>query len=180
VSRRKRKHNANGDVSNKRQRMDEDDDIMPLINKEDLDDLLSKLREDIQEDTSECVNHVHRLLQRFKDEWHEKSHRDSEQSHVLHTSPVTALQSPTAPPSAHRFPSRVSIATTKMPRFQILSAENRNSYPTKSSGSSTADVSSRAHTTSAKRHGGSHQRDSTTANGRIVRTFRTGSYMSRA
>lgn len=70
VSRKKRKFEEGGDASNKRPRTDDDDeDITPLITKEDLDDLLSKLREDIQDDTSECVNHVQRLLRRFKEEW---------------------------------------------------------------------------------------------------------------
>ncbi|KAF2704185.1 hypothetical protein K504DRAFT_390795 [Pleomassaria siparia CBS 279.74] len=80
ISRKKRKLSEGDDGSRKRQRPDTDededededeDDIMPLITKEDLDSLLSQLREDIQEDTSECVNHVQRLLRRFKDEWHE-------------------------------------------------------------------------------------------------------------
>ncbi|ORY06016.1 hypothetical protein BCR34DRAFT_490418 [Clohesyomyces aquaticus] len=79
VSRRKRRLEEGEDTSSKRQRTDEDEeDIMPLITKEDLDDLLLKLREDIQEDTSECVNHVHKLLRRFKEEWHEKSRWDYE------------------------------------------------------------------------------------------------------
>jgi hypothetical protein len=72
VSRKKRKLDHGADGSRKRPRSDEDeDDIMPLITKEDLDSLLTQLREDIQEDTSECVNHVQKLLRRFKEEWHE-------------------------------------------------------------------------------------------------------------
>ncbi|KAF2026704.1 hypothetical protein EK21DRAFT_103052 [Setomelanomma holmii] len=74
VSRKKRKLEEDGDASNKRPRTaDDEEDIMPLITMEDLDDLLSKLREDVQEDTSECVNHVQRLLRQFKEEWHEKT-----------------------------------------------------------------------------------------------------------
>ena len=83
VSRKKRKLDDGEDDTNKRPRTskDEDDeDIMPLITKDDLDDLLVKLREDIQEDTSEAVNHVQRLLRRFKEEWHEQSQRDFERS----------------------------------------------------------------------------------------------------
>ena len=72
VSRKKRKLDEGDGGPRKRTRPDEDeDDIMPLITKEDLDGLLSQLREDIQEDTSECVNHVQKLLRRFKEEWHE-------------------------------------------------------------------------------------------------------------
>lgn len=72
VSRRKRKLDDGDDGSRKRTRPDEDeDDIMPLLSKEDIDSLLTQLREDIQEDTSECVNHVQKLLRRFKEEWHE-------------------------------------------------------------------------------------------------------------
>jgi hypothetical protein len=85
VSRKKRKLDEGDDDSNKRARTEEDDeDVMPLITKEDLDDLLVKLREDIQEDTSECVNHVQRLLRRFKEEWHEKSQWEYEHSQTKH------------------------------------------------------------------------------------------------
>lgn len=73
IPRNKRKTNPDDDGPNKRRRVDEDEDIMPLITKEDLQHLLTTLREDIQEDTSECVNHVQRLLRRFKQEWHEAS-----------------------------------------------------------------------------------------------------------
>ncbi|KAH7095334.1 hypothetical protein FB567DRAFT_432484 [Paraphoma chrysanthemicola] len=81
VSRKKRRLDEDGDTGNMRPRTgDGKEDIMPLITKDDLDDLLSKLREDIQEDTSECINHVQRLLRRFKEEWHEQSKYDHEQS----------------------------------------------------------------------------------------------------
>lgn len=82
VSRKKRQLDHGENYSNKRARTDVDDyeDVIPQITKEDLDSLLSKLREDIQEDTSECVNHVQKLLRRFKEEWHEKSKWDCEQA----------------------------------------------------------------------------------------------------
>lgn len=86
VSRKKRKLDQGDEETNKRQRQhasqDEGDgeDIMPLITKGDLDDLLVKLRNDIQEDTTEAVNHVQRLLRRFKEEWHEQIKRESERS----------------------------------------------------------------------------------------------------
>ncbi|KAF9731317.1 hypothetical protein PMIN04_007565 [Paraphaeosphaeria minitans] len=77
-------------VSRKRQRLDrgksdandptDDDDIMPLITKEHLQNIVANLRDDIQEDTSESVNHVQRLLRRFKEEWHEKSTWDFAQA----------------------------------------------------------------------------------------------------
>jgi hypothetical protein len=82
VSRKKRGLDHGDNESNKRTRTSEDEDrehSMPLITKQDLKDLLAILRENIQEDTSECVNHVQRLLRRFKEEWHEKSEWDSEQ-----------------------------------------------------------------------------------------------------
>ncbi|KAF2815053.1 uncharacterized protein BDZ99DRAFT_494911 [Mytilinidion resinicola] len=61
-------------LESKRIRMgDEDEDIMPLISKEDLEDLLAKQREDIQEDTADCINHVQRLLRKWREQWHEKS-----------------------------------------------------------------------------------------------------------
>ncbi|KAF2129737.1 hypothetical protein P153DRAFT_338781 [Dothidotthia symphoricarpi CBS 119687] len=114
VSRKKRKLDSNADSSSKRQRTDDggdDEDMMPLITKEDLDDLLGKLREDIQEDTSECVNHVQRLLRRFKEEWHDKAkwefeqaqtrsypqHRDSLASNASFPAPTADRDDPAAP-----------------------------------------------------------------------------------
>ena len=82
VSRKKRKLD-DGDDANKCSRTGEDEDyedIMPRITNKHLDSPLVKLREDIQEDTTETVNHVLRLLRRFKEEWHEQSKRDFEQS----------------------------------------------------------------------------------------------------
>ncbi|KAF9701209.1 hypothetical protein EKO04_000799 [Ascochyta lentis] len=82
VSRKKRKREDGDQQTNKRSRANDDEDvenIMPLITKEDINHLLVKLREDIQEDTTETVNHVQRLLRRFKEEWHEKSKWDLEQ-----------------------------------------------------------------------------------------------------
>lgn len=82
VSRRKRKldeENTSEKGTNKRSQtsdFDHGEHIMPLITKEDLDDLLVKLRDDIQEDTTETVNHVQRLLRRFKEEWHEQTRRN--------------------------------------------------------------------------------------------------------
>jgi hypothetical protein len=67
---RKRKIDNGEDTMRKRARTDDgdaDDDIMSsFISKGDLEDFLFKLREDVQEDTSECVNHVQKLLRRFK------------------------------------------------------------------------------------------------------------------
>lgn len=89
VSRRKRKLDNGDDETNKRQRTGSEGDAtdggdtMPLITKEDLDDLLVKLREDIQEDTTETVNHVQRLLRRFKDEWHTETKRDFDRTQTL-------------------------------------------------------------------------------------------------
>jgi hypothetical protein len=75
VSRKKRKlDHGDGDgddAPQKRPCPDDEDDTMPIITKEDVGSLLSQLREDIQDDTSECVNHVQKLLRRFKEEWHE-------------------------------------------------------------------------------------------------------------
>ncbi|KAF3047728.1 hypothetical protein E8E12_011539 [Didymella heteroderae] len=86
VSRKKRKLDNGEDRTNKRPRTGSEEnepDTVPLIPKEDLDDLLFKLREDIQEDTIETVNHVQRLLRRFKDEWHEQTKRDFENPQKL-------------------------------------------------------------------------------------------------
>jgi len=69
---RKRRRLEDGDEAY-RQRSVDNEDIMPLNMKEGMEDILAKLRDDVQEDTSECVNHVQRLLRRFRDEWHEKN-----------------------------------------------------------------------------------------------------------
>ncbi|KAH7085684.1 hypothetical protein BKA63DRAFT_539438 [Paraphoma chrysanthemicola] len=88
VSRKKRRLDEDGDAANMRPRTgDGKENIMPLITKDDLDDLLSKLREDIQEDTSACVNHVQRLLRRFREEWHEQSKYEHEQSQTQQPKP---------------------------------------------------------------------------------------------
>jgi hypothetical protein len=63
-------------LGRKRMRMmgdDEDECTMPVISKDDLRDLLAKMREDIQEDTTECANHVQRLLRKWREQWYEKS-----------------------------------------------------------------------------------------------------------
>jgi hypothetical protein len=75
---RKRKVDEHGSTSTKRQRtgVGEGQDETPLITKDDLDDLLTALREDVQEDTSECVNHVQRLLRQFREEWLDQSQSD--------------------------------------------------------------------------------------------------------
>ncbi|KAF2008219.1 hypothetical protein P154DRAFT_404468, partial [Amniculicola lignicola CBS 123094] len=64
---RKRKQEEGGDESDKRQRTDMDD---ALVTKEDFNELLQIFREDVQHDTAETVNHVQKLLRRFKEEWH--------------------------------------------------------------------------------------------------------------
>jgi hypothetical protein len=82
VSRKKRKRGDGDGAPQKRERSNEgeEEDAMPLITKDDLHDLLSKLREDIQDDTTECVNHVQKLLRRFKEEWHERTKWEDEQA----------------------------------------------------------------------------------------------------
>jgi hypothetical protein len=108
VPRKKRNLNDNDDASNKRQRTDDDDDdedIMPLITKEDLDDLLTQLREDIQGDRSECVNHVQRLLRRVKDMWHEKCESDHEHLQLSHSRPPFRGSIPNGTHPGTSFPS---------------------------------------------------------------------------
>lgn len=86
ISRKKRKLDEGENLSRKKLRTDkEEEHIMSLVSKGDLDDLFAKLREDIQDDTSECVNHVQRLLRRFKEEWHEKTKWEDEQLTARHT-----------------------------------------------------------------------------------------------
>jgi hypothetical protein len=82
VSRKKRRLQDDDSTSRKRARTDdeEEEDAMPLVSKEDLADLLSKLREDVQDDTSECVNHVQRLVRRFRQEWQERTRLEEERA----------------------------------------------------------------------------------------------------
>ncbi|KAF2444001.1 hypothetical protein P171DRAFT_23825 [Karstenula rhodostoma CBS 690.94] len=84
VSRKRRRLESGDSDANVLHDATDDDDIMPLITKEDLENIVAKLRDDIQEDTSECVNHVQRLLRRFKEEWHEKSTWDFAQASKPH------------------------------------------------------------------------------------------------
>jgi hypothetical protein len=97
VSRKRARHDQNEDedASNKRQRFDEEEDVMPLITKEDLQDIVATLREDIQEDTSECVNHVQKLLRRFKEEWHEQQTRPPPRSPIVDSTPTIGASFPT-------------------------------------------------------------------------------------
>lgn len=121
VSRKKRKLDEDDgqDGSRKRPRAeeDEDDDIMPLISKDDLEELLGKLRDDIQEDTSECVNHVQRLLRRFKEEWHEKSKWEYEK--------LSAIQSA---PGHPQMPVRGSVERNAMPEAFPSPALDRDDH----------------------------------------------------
>ncbi|KAF1844007.1 uncharacterized protein K460DRAFT_239528, partial [Cucurbitaria berberidis CBS 394.84] len=109
VSRKKRKLDEHDNILNEQPAIEVDEDIKPLITKEDINDLLVKLREDIQEDTSECVNHVQRLLRRVKGERHGMSKLDHQQSHIRqtrepfrdsvggnHTIPAASFPSPSA------------------------------------------------------------------------------------
>lgn len=64
---------VDGDEHRKLQCTDNDDkDIIPKIIKDDLDDLLINLRENLQEDTSDCINHVQHLMRPFGEGWQEK------------------------------------------------------------------------------------------------------------
>jgi hypothetical protein len=181
VTWRERKHDDSGETSNKRLCTDEDEDIMPLITKEDLADLLSKLRDDdVQEDTSECVNHVHQLLRRFKDERHEKSQHDVEQSHAP---PINLLHRDSMPNS---IAPNASFPSSKSRSRRPECINNRYCPPRTETHIQPSQVGrrlhalQRAHTTSAKRHDGHHQRAFTTGNGRTAKMIGTGYFMSRA
>ncbi|KAF2660677.1 hypothetical protein K491DRAFT_40324 [Lophiostoma macrostomum CBS 122681] len=100
---RKRKLDDGEGVSSKRPRVDYGDDDLPLISKADLEDFLYKLREDVQEDTSECVNHVQKLLVRFKNEWHDRC--DYEDSVRQPRAPVRDSGAGNGAPPTASFPS---------------------------------------------------------------------------
>lgn len=73
VPRNKRKADQGGAPAIKRPRTDEDGGgMLGLPTRDDMDALAAKLRDDIQQDTSECVHHVQRLLRRFRGEWHDE------------------------------------------------------------------------------------------------------------
>jgi hypothetical protein len=112
---RKRKVDEHGSTSTKRQRtgVGEGQDETPLITKDDLDDLLTALREDVQEDMSECVNHVQRLLRQFREEWLDQSQSDHER-----------LQ-----PSQSRNPLRNSIPSGAIPGTSFPSPSNDRADP---------------------------------------------------
>lgn len=96
VSRKKRKLDNGNDERSKRPRTgsEENEEDMPMFTTENLEHHLVKLREDIQEDTSDTVNHVQRLLRRFKDEWHEQTRHEFE--HSLARSSVQPLRNSTS------------------------------------------------------------------------------------
>ncbi|KAF2679117.1 hypothetical protein K458DRAFT_257405, partial [Lentithecium fluviatile CBS 122367] len=100
VSQKRRRLEGGDGSANKRMRTDGDEDIMPFITKEDMEGIFSRLREDIQEDTTECVNHVQKVLRRFKEEWHEKCQWDLEHrsrpSRALRNSEVGTATTPDA------------------------------------------------------------------------------------
>ena len=82
VSRRKRKISTDNDdqdesvsLARKRIRISEggNENIMSPITKHELEELFAKQREDIHEDTTECVNHVQRLLRRWREQWRERN-----------------------------------------------------------------------------------------------------------
>jgi hypothetical protein len=102
VSRNKRKAGHGGATANKRPRTAEDgEDMLHLLTRDDMDTLAAKLRDDIQEDTSECVNHVQRLLRRFKDEWHEKITWDHEHAQSRPPALAAAFPSPNSARDDH-------------------------------------------------------------------------------
>lgn len=106
ISRKKQKLDEKDDPSNKRQRPDdEEENVVPLILKEDLDDLLSKLRGDIQENTSECVNHVQWLLKKCKKDMHEESKLDYQQSQIPRIRPLSRDSIPNGTTPGASFPS---------------------------------------------------------------------------
>jgi hypothetical protein len=107
ISRNKRKFESeqHGHNANKRSRTEEDHDAIRPTNKENLADMLDKLRDDVQDDTSECVNHVHRLLRRFKEEWHEKNQCDYEHTQLPSTRPPFRDSIANGPTTRLSFPS---------------------------------------------------------------------------
>lgn len=86
------------------------DDAVPLITSEVLDDIAAKLRADVQDDTSECLDHVQTLLGRLKAQRHEQASNAPNRrasgplaaEHV--TTPVAAFPSPGPDPRDQDIP----------------------------------------------------------------------------
>tara|TARA_R110002003_G_scaffold68_13_gene6163 strand:+ start:41641 stop:42600 length:960 start_codon:yes stop_codon:yes gene_type:complete len=181
VSRKRRKTVEDGDVPNKLPRTrDDEEDIMPLITKEDLGDLLFKLREEVRDDTSECVNHVQRLLRRFKEGWHEKSKFGSEQSQTPHPRPPlrdsfangASVGASFPSPSIDRDDQSSSIPDVIRRESKLISSQMKWVEDCRRVA---ADIHDKR-----ERHGGHLQPGSTTGSGKIARDFRIGYCTSRA
>lgn len=103
ISPTKRRFEGSPDNSNKRPRTD--NDVTSLISQEDLDDLLSSLRDDIQSNTSNSINHVQSLLRRFKQERRTDSYCNDRHLHTTRTpAPVHDSSAPNGMTSDASFP----------------------------------------------------------------------------
>lgn len=132
VPRKKRKLDDGVDTSSKWPRMDDvDDHIMPLITKDDLEELLFKIREDTHQDTSECIHHLQKLLRRFDEERHQKSKWDDKRASPRHTrgqfrqgSVSGATPSGTFPsPDVDRFDRDASLPDLVRKETKVLSSQ---------------------------------------------------------
>ncbi|KAF2751641.1 hypothetical protein M011DRAFT_394213 [Sporormia fimetaria CBS 119925] len=133
VSRKKRKiEEADGGGGEKHEAAAEEEEEGDIfVSKEDMHIFLTKFREDIQDDTSECVNHVQRLLRRFKEEWHDRTKWEDEQGPRLphsdsHRDSVVG-NGTTAFPSARADRDDANISTNDIVREEakLLSSQIR-------------------------------------------------------
>jgi hypothetical protein len=131
VPRKRRKLEENHD--GEQTRIKEDGDLTSPITRADLNRLLAKLRDDIQEDTSECVNHVQRQVRRSRQECREKNEWEYEQTQRQSRGPLSdaviandAIPGASFPsPNLNRDESDASIRDTIQREFKLLSNQIR-------------------------------------------------------
>jgi len=125
--RKKRRSDEDGDSLSKRQRTaHEGQSTMPVITKDDLNDLLTKLRDETQDDISECVNHVEELLLRFNEESHALTAPDYEQPRNRPPAygSMPSGNTPVPPPSESReFPATASLTNVVRGEVKVLSSQ---------------------------------------------------------
>jgi hypothetical protein len=124
MPRKKRMLQEDASLSLKERRVrnenEEDPDRVVSITKKDLEEVLSQVRNDMQEDTSDSINHVQCLLRSFKDEWHD------ERSQIRHTRPSSPDLIPRVAshaPTLNRNDYNTSIAETIRREAKLTSAQ---------------------------------------------------------
>lgn len=121
---KKRKHHGDIDPSEKTRRThseaEENRDNVLSITKKDLKHALGQLHENIQDDTSDSVYNVQRLLRSFKDEWHTQQSQRQRIKPPLQDSISSARSNP---PTLSLDDHNISIAETIRREAKLTSAQ---------------------------------------------------------